>query len=282
MPDASGRMPSGLIVPERRRGSPSAGAQLPRGEPWEDARAPSSAPAIDRPGSTCGSVSSSSPTTPPRRSRRPWTGCPPSFARDGRPRPGVRRREPRRHLRGRPRATSRRTHLPLTVVKHPREPRLRRQPEGRLPLGHRPRPRHRGAAARRRPVRARGASRASSTPLVRGEADAVFGSRMMERGEARAGRHAALQVRRQPDPHHVPEHGHRPRPHASGTAATAPTASTRSTDIDLDSLHQRLRLRHRDHPGPARRREADRRGADPDLLRRRDLLRQRHEVRQAT
>ena len=45
---------------------------------------------------------------------------------------------------------------------------------------------------------------------------------------------------------------------------------------------RRLRLRHRDHPGPVTRREADRRGADPDLLRRRDLLRQRHEVRHAT
>ena len=44
----------------------------------------------------------------------------------------------------------------------PAEPRLRRQPEGRLPLGDRARPRHRRAAARRRPVRPRGASRTSS------------------------------------------------------------------------------------------------------------------------
>ena len=43
---------------------------------------------------------------------------------------------------------------------------------------------------------------------------------------------------------------------------------------------RRLRLRHRDHPRPARRRESDPRGADPHLLRRRDLLRQRHPLRQ--
>ena len=47
-------------------------------------------------------------------------------------------------------------------------------------------------------------------------------------------------------------------------------------DLDLDVVLRRLRLRHRDHPRAARGREADRRGADPDLLRRRDLLRQRH------
>ena len=39
------------------------------------------------------------------------------------------------------------------------QPRLRRQPEGRLPLGDRAGPRHRRAAARRRPVRARAAPR---------------------------------------------------------------------------------------------------------------------------
>ena len=38
-----------------------------------------------------------------------------------------------------------------------------------------------------------------------GEADAVFGSRMMKPRDALQGRHAALQVRRQPDADRVPE-----------------------------------------------------------------------------
>ncbi len=42
-------------------------------------------------------------------------------------------------------------------------------------------------------------------PLERGECDAVFGSRMMDQGRRARGRHAALQVRRQPDPDDVRE-----------------------------------------------------------------------------
>ena len=44
--------------------------------------------------------------------------------------------------------------LPITLIRQPDEPRLRRQPEGRLQPGHRARARHRGHAPRRRPVRA--------------------------------------------------------------------------------------------------------------------------------
>ena len=162
-----------------------------------------------------------------RRSRRPWTGCPPAFAAtvdhvlvcdDASPDDTY---EVGAALR------SSAPTLPLTVVSATREPRLRRQPEGRLRLGHRPRPRHRRAAARRRAVRPRGHRGPSSQPLVSGEADAVFGSRMMEQGRRPRGRHADLQVRRQPDPHHLPEQGDRASTSASGTAATAPTASTR-------------------------------------------------------
>ena len=43
---------------------------------------------------------------------------------------------------------------------------------------------------------------------------------------------------------------------------------------------ERLPLRHRDHHPAAQRRAADRRAADPDALRRRDLLRRRRPVRQ--
>ena len=88
-------------------------------------------------------------------------------------------------------------------------------------------------------------------PLLSGEADAVFGSRMMSQGWRPCGRHAALQVRRQPDPDALPEHmvgldltrvaqrlPRLPRRRARGPRPRV--------------LHQRLRLRHRDHPRTAR------------------------------
>ena len=113
-------------------------------------------------------------------------------------------------------------------------------------------------------------------PLERGEADAVFGSRMIDRGRRPPGRHAALQVRRQPHPHDRRERGRRHSTSPSGTrgyraygrraaaicrSSATPTASTSTPQIILQ-LH--------------RGREAHRRDPDPDLLRRRDLLRQRH------
>ena len=168
------------------------------------------------------------------------------------------------------------TRLPLTVVKPPREPRLRRQPEGRLPLGHRARPGRRRAPARRRPVCPRGhrgARRAAGARRGR----RGFGSRMIERGTARAGgmplykyvgnrilttvqnRLTGLELTR--------------------VAQRLPRLSRRCASRHRPrQLHRRLRLRHRDHPRPARGREEDRRGADPDLLRQRDLPRQRPEV----
>ena len=84
-------------------------------------------------------------------------------------------------------------------------------------------------------------------PLDRGEADAVFGSRMIEPGRRPRGRHAALQVRRQPDPHRGRER-----------AARAPTLSEfhsgyRAYSVDgagddpVRAEHRRLRLRHPDH-----------------------------------
>ena len=66
------------------------------------------------------------------------------------------------------------------------EPRVRRKPEVRVPMGHRSRPRHRGDAARRRAVRARAARRMWWRPIESGEADVVLGSRMMGQGAAGA------------------------------------------------------------------------------------------------
>ena len=63
-------------------------------------------------------------------------------------------------------------------------------------------------------------------PLVRGEADAVFGSRMMERGKARAGGMPLYKYVGNRILSTLPEPRHRARRSPSGTAATAPTAST--------------------------------------------------------
>ena len=139
------------------------------------------------------------------------------------------------------------------------------------------RPRHRRAAARRRPVRPGGASRTSSRRWSAGEADAVFGSRMMRARRGPRGRHAALQVRRQPHPDALQNKVAGPRPErvaqrlprlprrrarATSTSRRTPTTSTSTPRSSWACT----------------RREADRRGADPDLLRRRDLLRQRHDA----
>ena len=148
---------------------------------------------------TFGWVSSSSCTTQRARSPRCSTG---SRSRSAAPVDHVlvvRRRQPRRHLPRRPRLPGRRRtcRSPSCATA---QPRLRRQPEGRLPLGHRARPRHRRAAARRRAVRARGRSRTSSP---RSSRSSRRGVRVAHDGAGRGprGRDAAVQVRRQPDPH---------------------------------------------------------------------------------
>ena len=127
---------------------------------------------------------------------------------DRRPRDGLRRREHRRHLR---RSVSRSRSpraLPITVVTPRAQPRLRRQPEGRLRVGDRARPRRRRAAARRRPVRPRGDRAPRRAARLR---HGRRGLRLADDGQGRGprGRHADLQVRRQPDPHHLPEPPHR-------------------------------------------------------------------------
>ena len=116
-------------------------------------------------------------------------------------------------------------------------------------------------------------------PLIDGHADAVFGSRMLTRGAARAGGmplykfagNRILTVRR--------ERPRRARPvGVAQRLSRLPRRRPRRHPVRV--VLRRLRLRHGDHPRPARGREVDRRGADPHLLRRRDLLRQRDALRQ--
>ena len=116
-------------------------------------------------------------------------------------------------------------------------------------------------------------------PIVDGTADAVFGSRMMTPGGALAGGHAALQVRRQPGAHRLPERDDGPAAvRVALRLPGLPRVGARRAAVRRQQ--RRLRLRHRDHPPAARRRDADRRGADPHLLRGRDLPRERPGVRE--
>ena len=109
-------------------------------------------------------------------------------------------------------------------------------------------------------------------PLVDGRADAVLGSRMLTRGAARTGgmplykfagnrilttmQNALVGLELVGVAQRIPRlPNRRPRRHP------------------LRVVLRRVRLRHRDHPRPSRRGEDHPRGADPDVLRRRDLLR---------
>ena len=101
--------------------------------------------------------------------------------------------------------------------------------------------------------------------------------------DARAGggaarRHAPVQVRRQPDPHPGGERAGRHL--AVGVALGLPGLPGRLARPDpLRAELRRVRLRHRD-PDPADRvGAAHQRGADPHLLRGRDLLRERPALR---
>ena len=114
-------------------------------------------------------------------------------------------------------------------------------------------------------------------PLEAGEADAVFGSRMLTKGGV-CRRDADLQVRRQPHSHHRREssggsRSQRVAQRLSRLSRRCPGRHPVRAELD------RVRLRHRDHhpaPGGA---EAHPRGPDPDLLRRRDLSCQRARLR---
>ena len=115
-------------------------------------------------------------------------------------------------------------------------------------------------------------------PLLEGEADAVFGSRIMIKGAARQGGmplykyvgNRILSTVRERRPRHRP---HRVPLRLPGLLGRRPEADP------VRAEHRRLQLRHPDHHPAARCRHADRRGPDPHLLRRRDLLRRRHGLR---
>ena len=159
----------------------------------------------------------------------------------------------RSHGRDRPRVPQRAPGNPDDGAAQRVQPGLRRQPEGRLRLRHRAR-----ASTSSRWFTATGSTRRRScralvAPLRDGQADAVFGSRMMTRLRRAQGRHAALQVRRQPhpdlrsqnlllgtQPHRVPQR--LPRLLGGGAA-----------EDPLPPELERVPLRHRDHHPAAER-----------------------------
>ena len=119
---------------------------------------------------------------------------PESFVRHRRPRARLRRRQLRRHLRG-GRAVRRATSQPA------RSPWCATRRTSATAATRRPATRGRSTTASTSSCcctatasTPRSSSRTSSRRWPRGEADAVFGSRMMHAGAARAGRHAALQA----------------------------------------------------------------------------------------
>ena len=123
-----------------------------------------------------------------------------------------RRRLGRPHVRDRPRVPAGAPGDPDDGAAQRAQPGLRRQPEGRLRLRHRARASTSSRWCTATASTRRRSCRALVAPLRDGQADAVFGSRMMTAFGALQGRHAALQVRGQPDPHR-----------ACRTAAAAPT-----------------------------------------------------------
>ncbi len=77
--------------------------------------------------------------------------------------------------------------LPMTVVSRESQPGLRRQPEGGISPGHRGRHGHHRPPARDGQYAPEVIGLDLTAPIEAGEADAVFGSRMMQRGAALSG-----------------------------------------------------------------------------------------------
>ena len=156
----------------------------------------------------------------------------------------MRRRQSRQHVPGRCRVPATRHRTAVADRASSGQSRLRRQPEGRLPLGDRA-----TASTSSCCCTATGSTRPSACPTwwrrsSTATADAVFGSRMIERGGALAGRHADVQVRRQPDPHRGSRTPCSARRCPSSTAATGPTrvaaldgipSSTNTDGFDFDT-----------------------------------------------
>ncbi len=183
----------------------------------------------------------------------------------------------RQHLRGRSRIP---THTRLVSDRRRQatpEPRLRRQSEIRLSVVRATRRRPRRAPPRRRSVRTRGAA---------GDDRSAPGGARRRRpwiADARRGRRppgwdAAVQVHRQQDPDQVSKQGLRAR--ALRMALRVSRIQRRRVGKDPVRGEQRLvRFRHRGAAAALRLRCPNRRGADPDLLRGRDLQRERSRLR---
>ena len=136
-----------------------------------------------------GSASSSSPTTPPPRWPRRSADSP-SRSRDRRPRPGLRRRQHRRHLR--------RSGWPSRSHRPCRSPSYATSTTSATAATRRPATRGRMEHGLDIVVLLHGDGQYAPEvierlvePLARGEADAVFGSRMMVKGAGPSRRHAA-------------------------------------------------------------------------------------------
>ncbi len=191
--------------------------------------------------------------------------------------PRQRRPQRRRHLPGRPRLPAARPVPAPRGGAQPPQPGLRRQPEGRLPVGDRAGARHHRHAARRRSVRAREAAR-HGRPARAGRGRRRVRVPHAREGCRPPGRHAALQVRRQQGAHPVRERPgrHRPVRVALGLPGLLRRRPARPA---LRAQRRRLQLRHADHRAARRVGEAHRRDPHPHLLRGRDLLRERGQVR---
>ncbi|CAA9383199.1 MAG: glycosyl transferase, family 2, partial [uncultured Phycisphaerae bacterium] len=159
----------------------------------------------------------------------------------------------------------------------PREPDVRREPGPRVHVRHGAGPGHRRAAARRRPVRP-GGDAGPVDPAGAGRGRLRHGQPDDGQGGRPQGQHADVQVRRQQGADDAGEHADRhpadrvPQrvPGLLGPGAEADPA--RPADVQLA-------LRHPDHHRAAEEELPDQGSADPDVLRRRDLPRERHPVR---
>ena len=154
------------------------------------------------------------------------------------------------HVRRRPRVHRRRCRHPADDRAARGQPRLRRQPEGRLPLRHRSRLGHRGPAARRRSVRAGDDARSPRAVRRRRRRCGVrLAHARPGRGPPR--RDAAVQVRRQPHPDPHPERDRR-RPAERVALGLPRLPGVGAGRPAVRRQQRRVRLRHRDHPAAAR------------------------------
>ena len=185
----------------------------------------------------------------------------------------------RRHLPRRPRLPAA-GHRPPAHDRPPRrEPRLRRQPEGRLPVRRSSTAGTSSSCCTATASTRRSSCRRWSRRSVRGEADAVFGSRMMEPGAARKGGMPLYKYvgNRILTTFQNAVAGTELSEWHSGYRAyrvDALTAIPFERNSDGFNFDTQIILQLHD-AGPT-----DRRDPDPDVLRRRDLLRERAQVRQ--